>query len=160
MSMRSASSLSFVIGCFVVCGIAGSALAAPGKACSLMTQQAAAAVYGAPVQAGVEDPHGTATTNCVFNGTGHLSVGTIDLKVMGIPPAMYGSMFQPAPGYTNTPISGLGDRAIFSTMPAPADSALWILARDKILVLDAAGSNNPNIKAALIGAAKQIVGKL
>ena len=66
--MRCKFSLSFVVAGFILCGIATDALAV-GKACALITQQAAAAIDRAPVQAGVEDDHGAAGTDCI-SGTG------------------------------------------------------------------------------------------
>jgi hypothetical protein len=156
--MRCTPSLSFVVACFMVCGIATDAFAA--NACSLVTQQKAAAIFGAPVQAGVEHDQTAFSTECIFAGTGQFSIGVLDLKAMGIPPATYGSMFEPKQGYTNTPVAGLGQQAVFSTIAAPADSMLSILSGSKILVLDATGSKNPNIRAALIDAAKQLLGKL
>ena len=60
----------------------------------------------------------------------------------------------------STQVAGLGERAVFTTMAAPADSTVWVLFRSKTLVLDAEGFEQSERQGSSYRGRKQILGKL
>jgi hypothetical protein len=158
----------------ILLGASPAVHALPAKACDLMTQQAAAAISGHPVAPGYEEDIGK-SINCKFNaaeGGQVVSVGILDPQDMGVSPQM---MFQIAvdggkgkPDTTSETIPGLGENAFYTDAnpgTAVADSTLSVLHHGKILILDLNGlapnnSQNPDRKAALVQAAKQILGQM
>jgi len=157
--MRCKSALYIAAVLFVVLETSGVALAAPATACNLLTQQAAAAISGGPVAPGIGADTGGGDI-CDFNGsTSTVSVGLIDTKTYGLSPAaVFKIAVQPSPGQSSESISGLGETSLF--LASPTDSSIAILYHAKILVVGATDSKNPGLKAALIQAARQILGKM
>jgi hypothetical protein len=140
----------------------GVALAAPAKACNLMTRQAAAAIFGGPVDPGVGGDTSVGDI-CEYNGPGshqQVSVGLIDTKTYGLSPAAVFKIAtaQASTGHTSETISGLGESNLF--IASPTDSSISVLYHAKILTVGATGSKNPGLKAALVQAARQILGKM
>jgi len=138
---------------------AAAAVAAPAKVCDLMTQQTAAAVFGAPVAPGRVEMGTPTITDCRFDANGgrdFAEIGVMENNAMGLPAS---AMFKivtttkPDPGHTVEAVSGLGEGASFNK--GPEDGTLSVLYHDKILLVSATHSRNPGLKAALIQAAKQ-----
>jgi hypothetical protein len=157
--MRSKSALTIAAASFLIFETSGAALAAPTTACSLLSQQAAAAISGGPVAPGIGADTGGGDI-CDFNGAvSKVSVGLIDTKTYGLAPAaVFKIAVNPDPGQTSQPVPGLGETSLF--LSAPADSSVAVLYHGKILIVGATDTKNPGLKAALIQAARQILGKL
>jgi len=157
--MRCKSALYIAAVLLIVFESSSLALAAPATACKLLTQQAAAAIAGESVAPGIGADTGGGDI-CEFNSSsGQVSVGVIDTKTYGMAPAaVFKISVQPSPGQTSEPVAGLGETCLF--LASPADSSVAVLYRARILLISAQGSKNPGLKAALVQAARQILGKM
>jgi hypothetical protein len=160
--MRYKSGLYIAAALVVIFETSGVALGAPATACKLLTQQAAAAISGFAVAPGIGADTGGGDI-CEFNGLaggGQVSVGLIDTKSYGVatPAAVFKIAVQPSPGQTSEPVSGLGETSLYLT--SPTDSSVAVLYHAKILMVSAQGSKNPGLKAALVQAARKILGKI
>jgi hypothetical protein len=132
--------------------------------CDLMTRQQAAAIAGAPVDAGAEQNLAKGASMCLFSATGsggrEVSVG-----VMG-KDSFHGSSAAVAfkagtregIGDKAESIPGLGEAAVLVT--SAGDNSLSVLYHDRIINVDATGSQTPSLRAALIAAAKMVIDKL
>ena len=147
---------------FILFSASSVALAAPAKVCDLMTREAAAAILGSPVKAGREEVIGAGTAQCVFETTtGSQSVyaGWMDPKaLMGVTAAAALRVAQMDKSQTSESISGIGEAALFST--SAMESKVTVLYRERLILVGTVSSKNPGLKAALIQAAKQIMGKM
>ena len=138
------------------------AFAAPAKVCDLMTGETAAAVLGRPVKAGREEVIGAGTAQCVFetpNGSQSVYAGWMDPKaLMGVTAAAALKVAQMDKSQTSESISGIGEAALFSA--SAMESKVTVLYRERLILVGTVSSKNPGVKAALIQAAKQIMGKM
>lgn len=149
--------LTLVTSCFV-------ARAAEPKTCDLMTRQQAAAIAGVAVEAGAEQHVMEGASMCMFSASGPTGQ-TVSLGVMG-KDAFFGATAAAAFKIATTPkrgdtaesIPGLGEAAVLVT--SSTESTLNVLFHDRIINVDATGSKNAGLKAALIGAAKTALGKM
>jgi hypothetical protein len=88
-----------------------------------------------------------------------VTVGLIDAKSYGLAPATVFKMaVKPDPGQTTEPAPGLGETGLYFT--SPAESTVAVLYRAKVLTISVQSSKNPGLKAALVQAARQILGKM
>ena len=134
------------------------------KMCDLMTRQQAAAIAGGPVDAGAEQSLMKGAAMCLFSAVGSgdqtVSVGVMskDSFYGASAAAAFKAATAPKRGDTNESIPGLGEAAVLVT--SGGDSSLSILYHDRIVNVDATGSKNRSLRAALIDAAKTVLGKL
>ena len=147
---------------FSLLAIAPAARAAdPIKQCSLLTQPAAVALFGAPL-----DPPKDMFIACAFFGPGAndkkgVTVSLItsaSMNGMNLT-SMYNQMLEKKPGDIVEPVSGLGEQARMVTTDGGTSINLQVLYHGNIFGIMASNSPNPNIKAALKDAAKQILAK-
>jgi hypothetical protein len=138
--------------------------AAEPKVCDLMTRAQATAIAGAPVDAGAEQNLTKGASMCLFSATG-TGGQTVSVGVMGkdaFQGASAAVAFKTATragiGDKAESISGLGEVAVLVT--SAGDSSLSVLYHDRIINVDATGSQTPGLRAALIAAAKIAIGKL
>ncbi len=140
---------------------AGFAQGAPARLdpCTLLSQQEAATVFGAPLQPG-RDMAG----NCAYLGAGGGQKG-VYLRLFGgetMPPGavlqMYKGMLQHEHGPTE-PYAGLGEQADFIKVNDEG-LRLQVLYHHRIVSLGAFGSGNPDAKAALVQAMRQVLQRL
>jgi hypothetical protein len=133
----------------------------PLKQCSLLSPQAAAALFGAPL-----DPPRDMFIACAFFGPGGddkkgLSVSLITGASMGGMPmtSMYDSLLDKSPGTVAEPIAGFGEKARLITSEGGKTISIQVLYHNNIFTIAANNSPNPNIKAGLKETAKQILAK-
>ena len=159
--MRYKSGLYIAAALVVIFETSGVALGAPATACKLLTQQAAAAISGFVVAPGIGADTGGGDI-CEFNGLaggGQVSVGLIDKILWGRDPRRgLQDRSSAEPRQTSEPVSGLGETSLYLT--SPTDSSVAVLYHAKILMVSAQGSKNPGLKAALVQAARKILGKI
>jgi hypothetical protein len=147
-----------------LCCIAGSgsnAVAAPAKACDLINQQAATAIFGAPVGAGVEDMDSPSGNECRFNrpsGNASAYAGWMDASTFGSDPAAMLKVTLQQPGAQVVPVPGFGQAGYYVT--SGTESSVSILYHGKIVMVGTVGSTNPGLKAAILAAVKQFMAKL
>jgi hypothetical protein len=160
--MRSKSGLTIAAVPLILLTACSPTLAAPATPCDLITREAAAAVFGGPVAAGREEKIAAGTAQCVFDGPGSnhsIYAGWMDPKaLMGVPAAAAFKVAQMDKSQPSESISGIGEAALFST--SAMESKVTILYRERLILVGTVGSKNPGVKAALIQAAKQIIGKM
>jgi hypothetical protein len=160
--MRSKPGLTLAALPFILFNASSPALAAPAKACDLMTRETAAAVLGSPVKAGREEAIAAGTAQCVFesaNGSQSVYAGWMDPKaLMGVTAAAAFKVAQMDKSQAPESISGMGDAAIFSA--SATESKVTILYHERLILVGTVSSKNPGVKAALIQTAKQIMGKM
>jgi hypothetical protein len=152
------------VGCLAVllltCHLAAAA-GQPPKPCEFFTRQAAEVIFGAPLDAG----HDT-VLSCTYSAAG--GDDQKGLMVNFIPPSgasegmnmseTYDNLIHQDPSSTLVPVSGLGDTAHFMTLRN--ESAIEVLYHNTIVGIMATSSPNPNLKAALIEAVRQMIQKL
>jgi hypothetical protein len=157
MSNKFAASAITILFC-----LAGSNVSAgPAKACDLINQQAATAIFGAPVAAGVEDMDGPAGNECRFNrpsGDASVYAGWIDASALGPNPAAMLKTTLQDPGVRAEPVPGLGQAGYY--VEKTNENSVSILYHGKVVMVGAVGSTNPGLKAAILAAAKQLMAKL
>jgi len=140
---------------------ASQGFAQPSKVCDLMTQKQATVVFGGAVAPGRVEIATASMSDCRFDAPGgHFAeIGVMDAKAYGMPAAaLFKAANQPSAGHTVESISGLGEQAIL--VKGPEDLTLSVLYRDKILIVSTTGSKNPGLRAAMIDAARQALGKI
>lgn len=133
----------------------------PVKQCSLLTQPAAVALFGAPL-----DPAKDAGVACIFSGPGAddkkgviVSVITsASMNGMNLT-SMYNQMLEKKPGDIVEPVSGLGEQARMITTDGGTSISLQVLYHGNIFGIMASNSPNHNIKAALKDTAKQMLSR-
>lgn len=134
--------------------------AAPPKACTLLTLQQAAAIFGAPVKPPIDG-----NMVCIFEPVAPSSNASVNINVVAMEGAPAGTMAQV---YTRSlhkdyqtdtiePVPGLGEqnRVIVSTHKI----TVQVLNHDAILSLIVANSGNPHLKADMIKAVQQALTK-
>ena len=133
----------------------------PIKQCSLLSQSAAAALFGAPL-----DPPKDMFIACAFFGPGGddkkgLSVSLITAASMGGMPmaSMYDSMLDKSPGTVAEPIAGFGEKARLVTSEGGKTISIQVLYHGNIFTIAANNSPNPNIKAGLKATAKEVLAR-
>jgi hypothetical protein len=146
---------------FCLAGSDMSAIAAPAKACDLINQQTATAIFGTPVAAGVEDMDGPSGNECRFNrpsGNASAYAGWLDASAFGPNPAAVFKVTLQQPGAQVVAVPGLGQAGYYVTKGD--ESSVSILYHGKVVMVGAVGSTNPGLKAAILAAAKQFMAKL
>ena len=159
MHRRPCLSLAAVVSMLLATASSGFAL--PSTVCDLMTQQQAATVFGSAVAPGRVEMGTASLSGCRFDTPkgDFAEIGVMDAKAWGMPAAaLFKTLAEPSPGHTVESIAGLGESAIL--VKGPTDSTLSVLYHDKILLVSATGSKNPGLRAALIDAARQALGKI
>jgi hypothetical protein len=138
------------------------ALAAPQPVpvCTLLSQQEAASLFGAPLDPGHPMPPG-----CSFYGAGGDNKKGVFLSIFGsdgVPPAAlaqnYAGMLRHEHG-TPEPFPGLGDQANFIKVEG-GNLRLLVLYHNRIVSLGAYNSQNPNVRDALVQAMRQILQRI
>jgi hypothetical protein len=162
--MHNRSCLAIAVAALAAAVASSAALAAPLKACDLISQQTAATISGVPMKPGAEQ-NLNGSPGCVFDDLGSLqtvSLGIGDPKSLGASNAAeaFKLLAQPSSdaSETITSIAGLGEANFYRT--SEQESSITILYHDKIVVVDAAGSHNPALKTALVQTARLILLKL
>jgi hypothetical protein len=133
----------------------------PVKQCTLLSQQSAVTLFGAPLDPGRDmfigcsffGPHADDTKGILVSLTTGASMGGMNMA------SMYTQLLQKKPGDVEEAVGGLGDQARIVTSDAGKTIALEILFHNNILSIAASNSPNPNIKGALKDTAKQIMAK-
>jgi hypothetical protein len=133
----------------------------PLKPCALLTPQAAAALYGAPL-----GPPFELRTACFYKEVNGPDTKGLTLTLIITHAAssadvrpVFDTLIPKDPGTVTEPVAGLGDKALFVTTNAGKSITLYVLARGNILEITANSSPNPNIKSGLKDAARQILAK-
>jgi len=137
--------------------------ALPAKACDLMTQQTATAIYGHAVAPGRYEMATVGISDCRFDGPdgGFAEIGLIDPVGMHMSgPDMFKLSTHADPGQTVESIPGLGEAA--SLRKGGDDTSLFVLIHGLMMELtsDKGSASAPATKAALIQASRQALGKL
>ena len=148
----------------ILFGTSFAADAAEPKMCDLMTRQQAGTLAGVPVEAGAEQSLTKGASMCLFSASG-TGDQTVSVGVMG-KDAFYGASAATAfkaataakQGDTAESIPGLGEAAVL--VHSANDSSLSVLYHDRIVNVDATGSKNPGLRAALIATAKMVLARL
>ena len=144
---------------------AAASAAPPIKPCDLLSQSAAAALWGGPVDA----PHERGALMCEYNRLHDEWVLTqlYDAHAWGSnAPMMFKMLLGGTPtGGTGEPIPGLGELATFtSASPEPdgkvVDYMVSVYGRGHALKITVRRSTNPHLKQDLIQAARQMFAKL
>ncbi len=134
------------------------ACAAPPKPCDLMTQEAAATLFGGTVHEGRQ-----VGKSCIFS---HSIDTDVNVNLILIPGSAPGTMAQVFPGTLHKDyktdvvesVPGLGEQNRIVT--SRRKMTLQVLYNETILQLSVHGSTNPDLKAAMIETAKHVLGKL
>ena len=135
--------------------------AEPAKACDFINQQAATAIFGAPVGVGSEDLANGTGSECRFNhsaGNSSVYAGWLDASVLGPNPVTVFKITLQQPGAQVEQVPGLGQAAYY--VAKSNESSVSFLYHGKIVMVGAVGSTNPGLKAAILAAAKQFATKL
>jgi hypothetical protein len=137
--------------------------ALPAKACDLMTQSTATAIYGRPVAAGRYEMATVGISDCRFDGPngGFAEIGLMDPKGMNMSaPDMFKLSTHPDAGETVEIIPVLGEAATLKK--GPDDTSLFVLIHGLMMELtsDRGSTPAPALKAALIQAARVALAKL
>ena len=141
--------------------------AAPIKACDFMTVQTAASVFGATVGAGREETLPMASQQCIFAHDNPASPGEITFGLSEVN-AMAAAMGSNVASITRIVKSTVETNA--ETLPSLGewnaygwngltDYTLTVIYHGKVLTLGSSGSKNPNLKAAIVQAMRQIMQK-
>jgi hypothetical protein len=85
----------------------------PSDACSLLTPAEAGAVLGEKILPGQHPPGGKITKICLYSSSTDLSIGDKKAIVAIITVQSFNNGKIPMQGITKTPVSGIGDDAIF-----------------------------------------------
>ena len=147
-----------LVGLFASLAAVSPAHAAP-TACDLITQAQAAAVFGAQVQAGTEAGAAGSDT-CLFEAQDNehsVSLTVLSFASANTAKMMLGALDRPQPGVTSTPIAGLGESAVYNA--SETEGSVWILYHNQVFALDGNNTSNPNLKAAILQTARQVLGK-
>jgi hypothetical protein len=165
--MKRLTILSLILaGSLIACHHPTAATAAaqgqPVKHCGYITQQTAEAVYG-----GHLNPAREMGMGCTYFADEDGQKGVL---VTLIPPmgaavgttemTFYDSMLKSDPTSTAVPVGGLGDRAHFITTKDGSMVSLQVLYHNSVAAIAASNSKNPNLKADLIQAMRQMMQKL
>jgi hypothetical protein len=129
----------------------------PVNACTLLSQQEAASLFGAPL-----DPGRFTAPICTYFGAGGDNKKGVFLSIFGsdgVPPAAlaqnYAGMLRHEHG-TPEPFPGLGDQANFIKVEG-GNLRLLVLYHNRIVSPGAYNSQNPNVRDALVQAMRQIL---
>jgi len=142
--------------------------AAPLKACDFMNPQTASSVFGATVNAGREETVAEGAQQCVFDhddpaASGQIAFGLTDVNAMAASMGVSSAAIIPiikqsASGQKSETIPALGEWNCYS-WNGLTDYTLAVLYHGKVLSLVSSGSKNPNLKAALTQAMRQVMQK-
>lgn len=154
--------LSIALAGFVLTSHSASAGGQAVTHCGFITQQQAEAVFGGHLSAGREMGMG-----CVYSFGGSDEKGVLvaaSTFPRGMAPGalsqMYDSMIHSNPTDTAVPLSGLGDKASYVTSKDKTEATVEVMYHNSIIGVTAYSSSNPNLKDALIQAARQVMQKL
>jgi hypothetical protein len=160
--MKRLASLSLVLVGMLFAGHSAAAAGPPPKPCEFFAKQTAEAIFGAPLDPGQEK-----VMNCAYSAGGDDEKG---LMVDFIPSAgasagmsvadAYDNLIHQDPTATDVPVSGLGERADFLTSKDHTQATVQVMYHGAIVGILVTSSPNPNIKAALIEAVRQMMQKL
>lgn len=160
--MKRLTVVSLILAGFMLTSHSAVSAAQGVKHCGLLSKQSAETVYGAPLDLGREMGMG-----CLFMSGGNDDKGIV---VTMLPPTLAGAGMSMSTFYDSmlhqdstsiaVPISGLGDRADFITSKGNDFTVtILVLYHNTILEIMASGSHNPNLKAELIQAMRQMMQK-
>ncbi len=128
--------------------------------CDLLTQAAATALFGAPL-----DPAREMLPSCGYFGAGgddKKGVIFMLVEIPGVPMAgMYTQLLHSDPTSKIEPVSGLGDQANFVTRTDGGGTtiSLAVLDHNRIYELGATNSPNPNLRSDIVQATRRILQK-
>jgi hypothetical protein len=152
MSMSILSARSVAVALLIV---SAAAYAAPQKTCDLFNPQAAAALFGSPLQ-----PPMQLGTMCMYTNA---SGPVITLSVSPAPGSAGADFVQAkigaGPGDATESIPGLGDQNLFDSRPNNWN-VLTVFFHQKMLTFSVQQPLSPALKAAMIQAASQIIAKI
>ncbi|MGD0912351.1 MAG: hypothetical protein ABR928_10660 [Terracidiphilus sp.] len=128
------------------------------KNCGLITQQEAETVFG-----GHLNPARDLGVGCTYSADEHYEKGVLVSLVppMGVASGetYYDAVLKSDPTATAVPVGGLGDKAHFITSKDGSTVTLQVLYHNSVAVISATTSKNPNLKAALTQAIRQMMQK-
>ena len=136
------------------------AVAAPQttKTCVVLSQAAASALFGAPL-----DPPREMFPSCAYFGAGGDDKKGLIVALIEIPhvdmTAMYKQLVHADPASRVEPVSGVGEQANFVTT-SDGTIGLQVLYHNNIVQIGASNSPNPDIKAAIVQAMREILQKI
>jgi hypothetical protein len=142
--------------------ISSLALANPVKACDLVSQQTATTILGSSAGQGKEVGGGRGLT-CLYDGSEGEDTVVVSLlgakDFYGVNAAtMFQLATQPKQDVTTELISNLGESAVFMT--GQSAGTISVLYHEQIFSIQVSSSKNKDLKAALIQAAKQTLGRI
>lgn len=153
MRIQSASSIATALLILVIA--ATTALAAPVNSCELFNPQAAATLFGGPLQ-----PPMAMGTMCMYTNAS----GPVVQLAVGPASGASGADFVKAkmgasPGDATESIPGLGDQNLFDARPNNWN-VLTVFYHQKMLVFSVQKHLTPALEAAMIQAVRQIIAKI
>jgi hypothetical protein len=143
-------SLSTLALALAACSIAR---AAPVKPCDLLTQEAASRLLGAPAEPPVDQG-----VLCRFSHSADSEVAVAVVEAGRNGAQLFTAVVQPGEGETAEPVPGLGELSSF--IHSATHSSLAVLFHGRILTLGVRNSANPELKAALVQTAKDMLARL
>jgi hypothetical protein len=150
--MRIQPFLTVVAACLALFSTTSAAYAL-GKPCDLFTLQSATAILGTPVK-----PMMASDEYCFYqSSTKNADVGMSLSSAAGAAPGLLGKLV--TKGDTSEAIAGLGDQNLLIAKSTDTYS-LVVIYHGQIVSLTAADRRTPAMKAALIAAMRQIMGKI
>jgi hypothetical protein len=153
--MRIQSSSSFAGALLVLLVAPPAAYAAPPNTCELFNPQAAATLFGGPLQ-----PPMPVGAMCMYTNA---SGPVITLSVSPAPGSAGADFVRvkmgAGPGDTTESIPGLGDQNLFDARPN-GWNVLTVFSLQKMLTFSVQKHLSPALKAAMIQAARQIIAKI
>jgi len=157
---------TLAVGCLAVVLLTCNHTAAAGqspKPCEFFTKQAAEAIFGAPLDPG----HDTAMscTYPVAGGDDQKGLMVDFIPPSGASPGMnmsetYDNLIHQDPTAVAVPIGGMGEKANYLTSQDKTQATVQVLYHNTIVGIVATSSPNPNLKASLIQAVRQMTQKL
>lgn len=131
------------------------------KACTLLTQDQASALFGAPLGPGAQTSLfvGGGLSQCKFMGrpSGFLTVAVMAAAAVGVNDSLrlhsfVKTSYNADPDEVIEKVPGLGEAA-FAVASGPGaqlrQTGIWILAKGRIYSIDATEAQNPAVKSAL-----------
>jgi len=134
------------------------------QACALIGARDMASIFGGPIEPGVEGDIQAALLCGFTHRNETINVGVMPTSMVSPDPtAAFDDAVAAGEVGVIEPIPGLGEKAVYVAANAGtsvADYDIYVLVGNRILNIDVTGTNAPDIKTALIAAAKRIAEKL
>jgi len=134
------------------------------QSCTLIGAPDMAAIFGGPIEPGVEGDIQAALLCGFTHRNETINVGVMPTSMVNPnPTAAFDAAVAAGEVGAIEPIPGLGEKAVYVAANAGtsvADYDIYVLVGTRILNIDVTGTNDPDIKSALIAAARRIVENL